>query len=239
MIDPCKNHIKVNDYEIFSTNDSELNMSNDYEKSDKLLNSILEKIETKSSPNETKKKLAFSKHNKWTKEEDEKLLYLINLYGKDNWNFLSKQMGSRNARQCKERFQYYLDPDIKSDQWTPEEDQLILLKRQELGPKWTIIKKFFNNRTDAMIKTRYNALIRAKRIREKKMLINSKISESKKAKMKFKVAKIILPIGFHKTENDDDSYYSSFFTSEEDNGDDFIFTNNNIQFGNEDDIIFY
>lgn len=238
MIDPLHKLIKVGDYKIYSTNDSELNMKNDYDKSEELLNSILEKIETKSSPNERKKKLAFSKHNKWTKDEDEKLLELINLYGKDNWNFLSKQMGSRNARQCKERFQNYLDPDIKCGRWTPEEDQLILLKRHELGPKWMLIKSFFKNRTDAMIKTRYNALIRAKRIREKKRLINSKISESKKEKMKFKVAKMILPIGFHKTENDDDSYYSNFFTSEEDNGDDFIFTNN-IQFGNEDDLIFY
>ena len=135
-----------------------------------------------------KKKLAFCKHNKWTTEEDNILRGLINEFGEDNWTLVSKKMEKRSSRQCRERWKYYLNPNLNLRNWSPEEDQLILNKRKELGPKWATIATFFQNRTDAMIKTRYNALIRdqTKKKEEENQLEANKIIDSSRKKNKSK-----------------------------------------------------
>ena len=106
-------------------------------------------------------------HFKWSTQEDNKLRQLVFVFGDNNWKNLAKNMEGRNSRQCRERWQYYLNPHLKIGNWTKEEDELILQKREELGPKWMTIKKFFMFRTDAMIKNRYNALIKFKQQRKK------------------------------------------------------------------------
>ena len=97
------------------------------------------------------------------KHEDDILCQLVAIYGENDWRHLSKKMDGRNSRQCRERWQYYLNPNLNVGDWTQEEDQLILSKLEEYGRKWMIIKTFFNNRTDAMIKNRYKALIKTKK----------------------------------------------------------------------------
>lgn len=116
-----------------------------------------------------RKKPIFCQHVKWTAEEDTILRELIKMYGENDWRHLAKNMERRNPRQCRERWQNYLNPNLNIGKWTREEDELILAKREELGPKWTLISKFFVNRTDAMIKTRYNALVRNKKKNEKEL----------------------------------------------------------------------
>lgn len=115
-----------------------------------------------STPNQNnikkRKKLKFCQHIKWTKHEDDILCQLVTIFGENDWRHLSKKIDGRNSRQCRERWQYYLNPNLNVGNWTQEEDQLILSKLKEYGHKWMIIKNFFNNRTDAMIKNRYKAL---------------------------------------------------------------------------------
>lgn len=106
-------------------------------------------------------------HFKWSTQEDNKLRQLVLVFGVNNWKNLVKNMEGRNSRQCRERWQYYLNPYLKIGNWTKEEDELILQKREELGPKWMTIKKYFRFRTDAMIKNRYNALIKFEQQRKK------------------------------------------------------------------------
>ena len=91
-------------------------------------------------------------------------------------------MDGRNPRQCKDRWSNYLNPNLNVGDWTQEEDDLILKKREELGPKWKIIATFFNNRTDSMIKTRYNALIRAKIKKNTENLANLILNQSIQSK---------------------------------------------------------
>lgn len=102
-------------------------------------------------------------HEKFSEEEDKKLLSLIERYGKDSWNIISDLMMNRNARQCKERYLNYLSPNINRNKWTDEEDNLILAKVDELGRKWVKISQYFQNRTDTMLKNRYNVLLRSQK----------------------------------------------------------------------------
>ena len=119
-----------------------------------------------------RKKPIFRPHCKWSKEEDEKLKELIIEYGENDWRHLAKKMEGRNSRQCRERWNYYLNPRLKHGKWTEEEDSLIIQKHQEIGPRWMEISKLFENRTDAMIKNRYNYLIRNQK-RQNKTSLNS------------------------------------------------------------------
>ena len=91
---------------------------------------------------------------KFLPEEDKKLIELVNEYG-NSWHKISKLMEGRNVRQCRERWKHYLSSNRAKSPWTPEEDALLLKKYMELGPKWTKISKFFDDRTDIQIKSRW------------------------------------------------------------------------------------
>jgi hypothetical protein len=51
-------------------------------------------------------------------------------------------------------------PSLHTGEWTLEEDALLIEKQCQLGCKWVKIARFFPNRTDAMIKNRFNLLLR-------------------------------------------------------------------------------
>jgi hypothetical protein len=101
-----------------------------------------------------------SRHLKWKKEEDELLEQLVAIEGTRDWATISEQMEGRNPRQCKERWDNYLRRDLRHTEWTQEEDMLLFKKHEELGSKWVHIARFFPNRTDAMVKTRFNLINR-------------------------------------------------------------------------------
>ncbi|KAL1827466.1 hypothetical protein ACET3Z_005878 [Daucus carota] len=50
---------------------------------------------------------------KWSTQEDRKFLSLVNKHGVGKWAEISKEMDSRNARQCSARWNDDLCPDIK------------------------------------------------------------------------------------------------------------------------------
>ena len=91
-------------------------------------------------------------------EEDAILIYLVKNIG-TNWRQISKQLPGRTERQCRERYKTYLDPNLRHDPWTPEEDQLLIKLYMELGPKWAEMSKSFPGRSDNSIKNRYNTHI--------------------------------------------------------------------------------
>ena len=95
----------------------------------------------------------------FTKEEDTYLLYLVSVFGTNQWNVIASLIGSRNARQCRERYKHYLSPHINNSPWTSEEDFILLSKYEQLGPRWAKIASFFNGRTDVAVKNRYTALV--------------------------------------------------------------------------------
>jgi hypothetical protein len=50
---------------------------------------------------------------KFTPEEDGTLTHLVTHYGTSNWKGIASLMGTRNARQCRERWNNYLDPKLR------------------------------------------------------------------------------------------------------------------------------
>ena len=98
--------------------------------------------------------------NKFTPEEDERLRQLVSVYGTNSWSTIASLMGNRNHRQCRERWKNYVDPSLKNEPWTYEEDHLLVEKYAELGPKWNKISKFFSSRSDNSIRNRWQLIIR-------------------------------------------------------------------------------
>ena len=100
---------------------------------------------------------------KFTPDEDRKLKLYVNLYGTNNWGNIAAAFGERTARQLKERWFNYLDPNIDLNEWTAEEDDYLLEKVTEIGRKWRTISHIFKGRTDVHLKNRYNLVIRRER----------------------------------------------------------------------------
>ena len=100
------------------------------------------------------------RHYKWSESEDAMLRRLVNKAKVPNWNTIAKRFHNRNARQCKDRWNYYLSPNVNNSEWTEEEDKLLFEKFEEFGTKWSAIAKFFNNRTNTNVKNRWLAIHR-------------------------------------------------------------------------------
>jgi hypothetical protein len=104
-----------------------------------------------------------SKHlpnNKFSPDEDARLLGLVGTYGKANWTHIATMMENRNPRQCRERYANYLNPALRQDVWTPDEDRLLAQKYREFGSKWNKIAKFFINRSDIALRNRWQLIER-------------------------------------------------------------------------------
>lgn len=95
---------------------------------------------------------------KFSASEDEQLKNLVAELGESNWNEVANRLGTRTARQCRERFKNYLSPSIKNDPWTKEDDLKLQQKYEEYGPKWSIIASFFPSRSDVNIKNHWTRL---------------------------------------------------------------------------------
>ena len=98
--------------------------------------------------------------SKFTPEEDKLLTHLVSLYGSTDWNFISSKMISRNPRQCRERWNNYLNPCLTAEPWTIEEDRLLVAKYREFGSHWSKIAKFFVRRSDNAVRNRWQLLLR-------------------------------------------------------------------------------
>ena len=64
------------------------------------------------------------KKGKWSKEEDKKLMDLIEIHGK-NWTLISKLFTSRNAKQVKNRFENSLNPSLIKMKFSKQDDELM------------------------------------------------------------------------------------------------------------------
>lgn len=98
--------------------------------------------------------------SKFTPLEDQQLLDLIAVHGDNDWSRIATLLGTRNARQCRDRYKNYLNPYLRQDDWAPEEDLLLLAKYAEFGAKWNKIARFFILRSDNSLRNRWQLLAR-------------------------------------------------------------------------------
>ncbi len=83
-------------------------------------NSFKRHITNKSSCNSNKKNV------KWTKDEDDLLLDLVEKYDGRSWKKICSYIPGRSAIQCLHRWTKILKPGLVKGPWTPEEDTMLI-----------------------------------------------------------------------------------------------------------------
>lgn len=96
----------------------------------------------------------------FTPEEDARLKELVAEKGDRAWNVIHSLMPGRSARQCRERWNLYLSPNVNNEPWTPDEVVKLYTLYAAVGPQWTLLSHQFPNRTANNIKNRLKQCLR-------------------------------------------------------------------------------
>lgn len=99
------------------------------------------------------------------------------------WSEVAKDLNSRSGRnvyragkQCRERWNNHLDPNVSRGPWCDKEDMDLMRLIQEKGKKWSEISKCIpTSRTENAVKNRFNSLIKKEKanLKQTKQKTNS------------------------------------------------------------------
>ncbi|GBF93219.1 transcription factor [Raphidocelis subcapitata] len=108
----------------------------------------------------------------WSAAEDAELTRLVRELGEGNWSMIARALNEafdrdgpatgRIGKQCRERWNHHLRPDIKRDAWTEEEERKLVQAHQALGNRWSDIARQLPGRTENAVKNLWNATLRRK-----------------------------------------------------------------------------
>ena len=98
--------------------------------------------------------------NRWSAEETDLLRDVVATHGARSWNIIASFIPGRNAKQCRERWSTYCDPEFKREKWTPEEEDRLMELHRTYGNRWSTFSKFLNNRSPVAIRNRWMCIKR-------------------------------------------------------------------------------
>ena len=98
---------------------------------------------------------------------------LVQRFGEGNWSPIARALNDstgkdescgRIGKQCRERWNHHLRPDIRKDAWTLEEEGLLVDAHAKLGNRWSDIAKLIPGRSENAVKNHWNATLRRREI---------------------------------------------------------------------------
>ncbi|KAK4226169.1 putative Pre-mRNA-splicing factor [Podospora fimiseda] len=94
----------------------------------------------------------------WTNIEDEILKASVSKYGLNQWARVSSLLARKTPKQCKARWNEWLDPSIKKIEWSKEEDERLLHLAKLMPTQWRTIAPIVG-RTANQCLERYQRLL--------------------------------------------------------------------------------
>ncbi|KFH47766.1 Pre-mRNA-splicing factor cef-like protein [Hapsidospora chrysogenum ATCC 11550] len=105
----------------------------------------------------------------WTNIEDEILKASVSKYGLNQWARVSSLLARKTPKQCKARWNEWLDPSIKKIEWSKEEDERLLHLAKIMPTQWRTIAPIVG-RTANQCLERYQKLLDEAEARESSSL---------------------------------------------------------------------
>jgi hypothetical protein len=78
------------------------------------------------------------------------------------WTEIAQKLEGRIGKQCRERWFFHLDPNIKRTPFDEEEDRRLFEAQRALGNKWSEIARLLPGRNENSVKNRWNSVARRK-----------------------------------------------------------------------------
>lgn len=100
------------------------------------------------------------KKAKWTQEEDKLLVDSVNAHGMGNWSLVAQTIPGRTGKQCRERWINQLCPALNKDNWSNQEDAILVQQQRLHGNVWSKIAQFLPGRSANAVKNRWSWLSR-------------------------------------------------------------------------------
>ena len=97
------------------------------------------------------------KRDKWDAREDELLTSLVAKHG-NAWAEIARHVPGRTDQQCMGRWKRHLDPSIRREKWSDEEDIKLCALFSKYDNAWSSISKAMHGRTPQQCRTRWHNL---------------------------------------------------------------------------------
>lgn len=94
----------------------------------------------------------------WRNTEDEVLKVAVAKYGLNQWSRVASLLHRKSAKQCKARWNEWLDPSIKKIEWSREEEEKLLHLAKVFPTQWRTISRHIG-RTASQCLERYEYLL--------------------------------------------------------------------------------
>ena len=164
-INQKKNNCNKNIYtKEWSNQENEILIKQYFKLGNKNIKKLSELIKTKSIQQinyRIKKIESKSKMRSFTRQDDLKIIELLEIYGK-NWDLIEKNFTDFTSEMLEERYYNKLDPKLKRTKFTEEEDEKIITLYLKYGNKWKEISCYFPDRNANMIKNRFYSFLKKK-----------------------------------------------------------------------------